>query len=181
MLEQHDSWMSPSEALNEFQPGELQAPGGQDAATAATGERARYGFRAGGIGLLIDPDTVSEVIDPLPVSALPNTPVWLAGLINLRGNLVPVFDLLTLLDLSRSPDDHARRILILGEGERAAGILIDSLPEAPALGRRLNSLPPLPSRLSEHVIDAYLSQNFVWLEFQHHSFFASLSKQIAAQ
>lgn len=182
-LEPAADWLDPVEALNEFRPPEGYVLGAAEAGDAraqvADTGLTRYGFRTGGVGLLIGAGVDSEVLDALPVSALPNTPAWLLGLINLRGNLVPVFDLVELLGLSRDPG-HQRRMLILDEGERAVGVLIDRLPEVPQLTRRLGSLPPLPGQLGEYVSDAYLSSESVWLEFDHRAFFASLSTHLAA-
>ena len=167
-------WLSPSNALTRFQPSKDLAEG-----IVPDLQRSRYGFRIGGFGLIIGLDTTSEVIDQLPIYSIPNTPMWLLGLINLRGNLVPVFDLKVLLDIEHSSDQQ-RKLLILGEGEKAVAIPIDHLPEPPDLNRPLPRLPPLPTILREHITAAYVDQNFIWLEFQHHSFFQSLAAQMNA-
>jgi purine-binding chemotaxis protein CheW len=36
---------------------------------------------------------VKEVVQPLTITALPNSPEWLQGIANLRGEIVPVLDL----------------------------------------------------------------------------------------
>ena len=171
--------LAPSQALNRFQlPTELVVGD-----TTFTFERIRYGFplsSASGFGLLIDSDTPSEVIDPQTIFPLPNTPAALLGLINLRGNLIPVFDFQSLLNIAPEQDNQTtRRILILGSSERTVGILIDSLPEVPDLSHKLNRLPPLPANLTEHVSAAYSSDGFIWLDFQHHSFFRTLATQLS--
>ena len=180
--------LSPSGALNRFQPppdfivGDAGAGSASDVGTYL--ERLRYGFRLGGIGLIIDSDTASEVIDPLPLSHLPNTPKWLLGLINLRGNLIPVFDLIHLFELDTGGAEQAtrgkvqQRMLILGQGEHAVGVLINHLPDVPDLSRPLNSLPLLPDVLSSCVNNAYAGTGTIWLEFQHHRFFQSLTLRI---
>lgn len=176
----HDSkWSNPVDALNEFQPPVNYVFGGDDELPLVGVEQIRYGFQIGGIGLLIAPRANCEVLDPLPISELPNCPAWLCGLINVRGNLVPVFDLTLFLDdNSERPTD--RRILILDEGEYAVGVLIDSLPQVPTLEKRLNTLPPIPTHLSEHISSAYYSRDFIWLDFDHRTFFQMLSEQFLA-
>mgnify|MGYP003952499105 CR=1 FL=1 len=52
------------------------------------------------LGLLLPPGDVAELVRGARVSAVPNTPSWFVGLINRRGNLVPVFDLLHYFDLA---------------------------------------------------------------------------------
>ena len=166
-------WLSPSDALNRF-----QIPAGMiiDLPTPAR-TRARYGFRIGDIGLLIDADTVSEVMEPLPTQPLPHTADWLLGLCNLRGNLVPIYDLERLFGL-QIRDPHNRMLLLIDEGEKAVGILIDGLPSVPDLSHRLNRIPPIPTMLTNHVGDAYFKDQQIWLEFNHDSFFRALADQV---
>jgi twitching motility protein PilI len=172
LLSQQDEWLSPSVALSRFKPSSDLVEG-----IAPEFQRNRYGFRIGGFGLVIDVNTTSEVIDQLPIYSIPNAPSWLLGLINLRGNLVPVFDLRILLNVEKE-NDQKRRLLILGQGEKAVAIPINNLPEPPNLSRTLPRLPPLPAILRDHISAAYVEQNFIWLEFQYHSFFQSLAAQM---
>ncbi|MBZ4194157.1 MAG: chemotaxis protein CheW [Candidatus Contendobacter sp.] len=167
-------WLSPGAALNRFKPPPLRTTG----IASAERQRVRYGFLVGGIGLLIGPDTSSEVLESAPVYPLPTAPVWLLGLVNLRGNLAPVFDIKPLLELE---DDHhpvQNRLLILGGGDKAVGIMIDGLPQRTATGQILSRLPPLPAALRPYVAKAYLQNGAVWLEFDHHGFFRSLGEPI---
>jgi hypothetical protein len=93
---------------------------------------------------------------------------------------VPVFDLKILLDTEKNSRQYSK-LLILGEGEKAAAIPVDDLPKPPNLTRRLPRLPPLPIVLRDHITAAYVEQNFIWLEFQHHGFFQSLATQMNAE
>lgn len=169
------NWLTPSAALDRFKP-----PRGVATGIAPTERRrVRYGFRLGNLGLLINQDTVSEVLEQAPVYPLPNTPVWLAGLVNLRGNLVPVFDVRQLLELTDADRQAKRRLLVLDQAERAVGLLIDTLPQVATFGQPLNRMPPLPVTLRPHVSKAYAQEDTVWLEFNHQGFFQSLAGQIA--
>jgi chemotaxis signal transduction protein len=167
-------WLSPSAALNRFKPPPGRAPG----VASTERQRARYGFRVGGIGLLIGPDTSSEVLESAPVYPLPTAPVWLLGLVNLRGNLAPVFDIKPLLELADGNHPAQSRLLILGGNDKAVGIMIDGLPQRAATSQTLARLPPLPAALRPYVAKAYLQDGAVWLEFDHHGFFRSLGEPI---
>ena len=81
----------------------------------------------GGIGLLIRPDCISEVVKPPPIHPIPNTPAWLSGILNLRGNLVPAFDLALMLDESVAYERPL--LLVIDRGEWAAGVKIDGFPQ----------------------------------------------------
>lgn len=167
-------WLNPSAALNRFKP-----PRGMGIGIASVErQRARYGFRIGGIGLLVGQDTVSEVLEQVPVYPLPNTPSWLVGLVSLRGNLVPVFDVKQFLELEDDKTQEKRRLLILDHGEKAVGVLIDGLPRVAVTKQALPRLPPLPAALRAHVTQAYVQDDIVWLEFDHQGFFEALGQHI---
>ena len=167
-------WLSPSAALNRFKPPRGIATG----IAPVERQRARYGFQIGDIGLLIGQDTSSEVLERAPVYPLPKAPTWLLGLVNLRGNLVPVFDVKPLLELEGGDAQDKRRLLILGGGDKAVGIMIDGLPQLAATNNVLSRLPPLPAALRPYVAKAYVRDNAVWLEFDHYGFFGSLGERM---
>jgi twitching motility protein PilI len=168
-------WLNPSAALNRFKP-----PRGATIGIAPVErQRARYGFRVGSIGLLVGQDTVSEVVEQTSVYPLPNTPSWLVGLVNLRGNLVPVFDIKQFFDLEDGNTQDKRRLLILDRGYKAAGVLIDGLPQPAATRYVLSRLPPLPAALRTHVAKAFTQDDRIWLEFDHEGFFQSLGGHMA--
>ena len=81
------------------------------------------------IGFLIAQNTASEIIEGIEVYPLPNSARCMAGLINLRGNVVPVFDLNVVLNTA-SAGTKKRLLLVLGEAEHAVGIYIEQLPQA---------------------------------------------------
>jgi twitching motility protein PilI len=168
-------WLNPSAALNRFKPPRGVGTG----ITPVERQRARYGFRVGGIGLLVGQDTVSEVLEQVPVYPLPNTPPWLLGLVSLRGNLVPVFDVKQFLELEDDKTQEKRRLLILDQGEKAVGVLIDGLPRVAVTRQALPRLPPLPAALRAHVTQAYVQDDLVWLEFDHQGFFRALGGRMA--
>src|SRR5688572_27738277 len=89
-------WLRPSAALQRFRPPEGIATslGIRQAAM----EIPRFGFRIGQIRLLIQTDTLSEVITQTPIYPMPSVPSWFVGVMSLRGNLIPVFDLHHLLE-----------------------------------------------------------------------------------
>ena len=143
---------------------------------AATGQvrkevRARYGFRIGELGLLIDPDAGSEVLAVPSVTPLPDAPPAFLGLINLRGNLVPLYELRVLLGMGQAQAGADTKVLVFGQGEQAVGVLIDGYPRALSALSPLPDLPLLPDALQAHVLAGYMQDRTVWLEFDHSSFF----------
>jgi twitching motility protein PilI len=168
-------WLSPSAALGRFvPPKDLLWTGPEEVA-----ERNRYGFRIGSFGLMIQANVGSEVIRPDSISSLPGSAPWLLGLLNLRGNLVPVFDLSLVLGVPKSNEVRSMLVLILDKGENAVGMVIDGFPQPLQALRNIAQLPVLPSVLQEHVNAGYVKDERVWLEFNHESFFEKLTRTSA--
>ncbi|MEZ5582094.1 MAG: chemotaxis protein CheW [Candidatus Competibacteraceae bacterium] len=156
-------------------------PEGAVTAIEATGrkQRARYGFQVGDIGLLINQDTTSEVIEQIPVYPIPHMPYWLPGLINLRGNLIPVFDLKQFLGLEHD-SQQKQWLLILGADDQAVSLFSDGLPRVVDIAHPLERLPPLPMALRPHIVRAYAYEGIIWSEFNHEHFFRALAAQITS-
>jgi len=109
------------------------------------------------------------------LAPLPGAAAYLLGLINLRGNLVPIFDLGMALGGRRSDVTPNKLFLILDKGDNAVGMVIDSYPQ-PLVGlRSISQLPQLPVTLEAHVPAAFMLDERVWLDFNHESFFDKLS------
>ncbi|MEH6872894.1 MAG: chemotaxis protein CheW [Candidatus Competibacter sp.] len=167
-------WLEPSTALNRFKP----PPGIMGGLAATERRRARYGFWIGDFGLLIDQDTTSEVLERWVIYPLPNVPAWFLGLINLRGNLVPIFDVKQFLQLEEGTREK-RWLLILDQGEGTVGFFIDGLPQPVSTHQALPRLPPLPAVLRAHIAGGYTQDDQTWLGFEHRSFFRVLGGQVA--
>jgi purine-binding chemotaxis protein CheW len=56
---------------------------------------------------------VQEILDMRPISRLPHAPGHLLGVIDVRGDTVPVGDLRGMLGLEPAPDNEATRIIVL--------------------------------------------------------------------
>lgn len=165
-------WLPPSVALQRFTPpGDLLWTD-----VAPVIERKRYGYRDGSLNLLIRAEVGSEVIRPQALDPLPGAASHLLGLINLRGNLVPVFDLGLVLSGRRSEITAGKLFLILDKAENAVGMLIDSYPQPLTALRTISQMPQLPVSLEAHVPAAYVKDEKVWLDFNHESFFEKLSR-----
>jgi purine-binding chemotaxis protein CheW len=73
---------------------------------------------------------VQEIIRSAPITAVPNSPDFVEGVINLRGDIIPVVDLRKRLNLY---DEHSEKqkiwILILDIGGRVSGFIVDMVTE----------------------------------------------------
>jgi purine-binding chemotaxis protein CheW len=68
---------------------------------------------------------VQEIIKLQEISALPNTMPYVKGVIQLREQILPVVSLSYVLGLREEPPSKHSRILIIRQGEKDIGILVD--------------------------------------------------------
>jgi purine-binding chemotaxis protein CheW len=77
---------------------------------------------------------IKEIIRMMPVTSVPNAPHYVRGLINLRGNTIPVVDLGLKLNLGSSEDSGRACIVVVEVVCKAnittVGIVVDSVSEA---------------------------------------------------
>ena len=115
-------------------------------------EAARYlTFRLGDELFAINVFKAREVLDVSRITRVPTAPAYLRGVVNVRGNAIPVVDLRTKFGLPEIAETRHTRIIVMEieiEGEQAVvGGLADSVHEVlelepgeieapPALGMR---------------------------------------------
>lgn len=171
------SLLPPEEALNRFQK--------PDAALLGLNlshddyHLPRYGFIVNGIGFMISSDILCEVVKNNKVYPIPNTRQWMKGLVNLRGNLIPVYDLALLLGLNDKPMQQGS-LLVIDKGQNSVGILIDGLPQPCDIANwsKVTQIPKLPAGLTDYISGAYSADDVIWLDFIHNEFFKSVMNSV---
>ncbi len=86
---------------------------------------------------------VQEVLRVSEIAPVPGAPSYVLGIINLRGNVVTVFDTRTRFGMSSREVDDSSRILIIESNEQVVGILVDSVSEVVYL--RQSEIEPAPN------------------------------------
>jgi len=171
-----EHWLDPSVALSRLHPSANAAIGLRPSVSV---QPTRFGFRIGQLHFLLKPKTHSEVMVQPHVYPIPNVPAWFLGVLNLRGNVLPVFELHQFLQAGSS-NRHKCTVLLLDRGRDAVGVSIDGLPQVVALNQALHEIPSLPDGLQEHVAAAYVTDGTIWLDFDHQSFFTALGRHITS-
>jgi len=136
----------------------------------------RYGFRIGGCRFVHDLNLSVELNELSKCYDLPNSGTWFSGLVNLRGNLVPVFDLKSLLGGTGLAGGR-HMLLVIGSGDRAAGLIIDGTPDQISLdaGSRIDEPRDVPEILRDHLQAAYQYAGETWYEANYEGVFESLA------
>jgi purine-binding chemotaxis protein CheW len=101
--------------------------------TEITNTRQYLTFKLGDEVFAIDVSKVREVLDFTTITKIPRTPDFMSGVINLRGNVVPVVDLRLCFEMSKTEKTVNTCIVVvemLIEGESTViGALADSVEE----------------------------------------------------
>ena len=77
--------------------------------------------------------TVESVVPYGKLTNVPGTPGHVLGVLNLRGNVISIIDLRTLLGLTPTADPTRGRVIVIQTPSACAGILVDSVSEVFAL------------------------------------------------
>lgn len=83
---------------------------------------------------------VHEIIRMQDITEIPGGPVYVKGVINLRGRIVPVISLRRLFALPEAECGKATRIIVLGHMEEYVGIVVDRVNQVTAF-RDIQSPP----------------------------------------
>lgn len=98
-------------------------------ATASGSSQQFLTFTIGDEEYGVDIMTVREVKGWSETTRLPNTPAFMRGVLNLRGVVIPIFDLRMRFggEATKATDKHV--IVILAVGQRIAGVLVDTVSD----------------------------------------------------
>lgn len=86
---------------------------------------------------------VREIIALQPITAVPNAPGYVRGVINLRGKIVPVVDLRAKFGMLSVEPTRESCIVVMDVREGEMGVLVDKVAEV--LSIRDEEVEPLPS------------------------------------
>ncbi|THD68613.1 chemotaxis protein CheW [Phenylobacterium sp.] len=92
-------------------------------------QRELISFRLAAQDFCIDIMAVREIRGWTPATALPGSPNFVCGVINLRGAVLPIVDLAFRLGFSTA-DPTAKHVIIVAEiGGRVIGLLVDAVSD----------------------------------------------------
>ena len=99
-------------------------------------------FSLGREDYAIDISMIREILKPREITEIPRVPEFLLGIISLRGNIIPIFDLKRRLGLGVATIDQDSRIIVCQEGDRLAGLLIDRITQVTSIQEEEIEPPP---------------------------------------
>jgi purine-binding chemotaxis protein CheW len=87
------------------------------------------GFQIGRETYGVPITSLHEIVRPPEITAVPDAPDYLEGVINLRGKIVSVMDLRKRFGQKQAAPQRRNRILVVEHGGRLAGLIVDSASE----------------------------------------------------
>jgi len=115
------------------------------------------GFVLAGELFGVDILMVQEIIKEIPVTSIPDSPEFIEGVINLRGNIIPVIDLHKRLNMQVVKPGAKRDAwtIILNIGGRVTGFLVDRVTRVIKVPE--NAIRPAPEIVLSALKSQYIS------------------------
>lgn len=102
----------------------------------------------------VDISQVQEIIRFQQITKVPKVPDFIEGVINLRGNVIPVIDLRKRFDFEQIDKTNATRIIVVEVEQYTVGMVVDAVSEVVRVNE--NSIEP-PSNIIAGIDSDYLS------------------------
>jgi purine-binding chemotaxis protein CheW len=117
-------------------------------------------FRIGAQEFCIDIVSVREIRGWTPATALPHSPAFVRGVINLRGAVLPIIDLAARLGLA-SVEPTSRHVIIVAQvGRQTIGLLVDAVSEILTVADgAVQPTPDVASEMAKTFVRGVLAMN----------------------
>jgi len=103
-------------------------------------------FKLGEEEYAIDVGFVKEIIKNRPITEVPKTLDFILGVISIRGDVMPVFDIKKLLDISSSIDSITSKIVIIEFGGERLSLVVDAITQIARIS--VKDITPAPMNIS---------------------------------
>mgnify|MGYP002513901477 CR=1 FL=1 len=112
-------------------------------------------FNAGGLILYISTKYVIEIINNHTITTLPLMPPYIKGIINMRGQIIPIVDIRSRL--GKMPVDYGDNncIIVLEIDSISLGILVDSVSQV--VDSELSKISPVPVNKQQELVNGMIS------------------------
>jgi purine-binding chemotaxis protein CheW len=114
--------------------------------------RQLVGFHVGGEEFGLDILRVQEIIRIQQLTRVPNSPDFVAGVINLRGKVIPVIALRKCFGLEDRAPDRQARIVVVEVSGNVLGFIVDSVSEVLRIPSETVEPPPRLGRVEREYV-----------------------------
>lgn len=107
-------------------------------------------FEVGGQVFGIDIMAIREIRAWSPATRLPRVPHYVAGVVNLRGSVLPVIDLAARLGWAATEPTPRHAIIVTQLGSQVCGLIVDSVSDIVTINH--DSLQPPPATANDSIV-----------------------------
>lgn len=112
-------------------------------------------FESGGLILFISTKYVIEIINDHSITHLPLVPSFAKGIINLRGQILPVVDIRLCMGKSEVEYTNKTCIVVLNVDSIPLGIVVDSVRQVVDID--LKNVRPIPVKRQQKLLDGMVT------------------------
>jgi purine-binding chemotaxis protein CheW len=112
-----------------------QSPTSGAVAVREAGRRQLVVLRLGDREYGLATEVVVQVLRMVAVRPVPESPPWIAGVVNLRGRTTPMVDLRRRLGLPARAPGPADHIVVVRSGDATLGLIVDAVLEVLEVGQ----------------------------------------------
>lgn len=115
-------------------------------------------FSAGGQSYCLEITQIREIRRWTPVTALPHTPKDVLGVMNLRGAVIPIFDLSARFGLGPTPANERNVVIVAAVEGATIGLLVESVSEILSVDKSaIQETPDIKSEATRNSILGMIS------------------------
>jgi purine-binding chemotaxis protein CheW len=111
-------------------------------------------FKLRGETFGVDINKVRDIHKLLPFTQIPDTPNYFEGVINLRGEIIPVINLSKKLNFPIIEDNNSTRIIVTDINKETIGLKVDQVKEVMEIGE--NDIKPAPAIITKKMNFKYI-------------------------
>ncbi len=97
---------------------------------------------------------VQEIIRIPSITKIPQAPDYVKGIINLRGRIITVLNLNTIMGIENKEQDENTRIIVANVNETVMGFMVDCVSEV--LHLQAKNIEPAPAVIASKISTEYL-------------------------
>jgi len=99
-------------------------------------------FKIGDEEFGIDIACVKEIINMVSITQVPSTPSFVKGIINLRGDIIPIIEIRTRFMMEEKPHDDLTCIVVIDHEGDSIGLVVDEVHEVKYIHEEHINPPP---------------------------------------
>lgn len=128
-------------------------------------------FESGGLVMFLSTNFVIEIINDHSITPLPLVPPYIKGIINLRGQMLPIVDIRARMGKPQAEYTSKTCIVVLEVDSVPFGIIVDSVRQVMDID--LQDVRPIPVKRQEELLNGMvtLEDNSVLMSFDCKSLF----------